>query len=201
MQLIPLSTLKSHLLAPAAAARTDFDTALGLIGLGVAIKFENFCNRKFAYTEDAEITLPANQLVFSVPRFPIIGSVAAVLQPSGGGSTTTITGDISQTDLAAGLVHFESMPGTVHDRVILTYTGGFWIPTGAEGDDQPANSSELPDDLKLAYVEQCRAVAQAQGLFSTAAMPGDTASDNRVISREIKLLPDVVEILMQYRRM
>lgn len=201
MQLVPLSTLKAHLLAPAATSRTDFDTALGLIGLGVAMKFETYCSRKFAYTVGAVVTLPANQLVFSVPRFPIVGSVTAVLQPGGGGATTTITGDISQTDKAAGLVHFTGMPGTVDDRVVITYTGGFWIPTGAEGDTQPANSTELPDDLKLAYVEQCRAVAQAQGLFAGASMPGDTASDNRVISREIKLLPDVVEVLNMHRRL
>lgn len=198
MLLVPLTTLKGHLLPPAAVSRTDKDTPISLIGKGVAIAFERFCNRKFERATGATFKAPADCQFVCVDRYPIETLTSVTLLAASGDDSSDISADVSRTDKDAGLISFGALvPGGRDDQLVITFTGGWWIDPGSGS--APSGSTELPDDIKTAFVMQVRAICESEGLFGTQAA-GDAKDKVTVLGREIDLLPMVKTILLQYRR-
>lgn len=195
-----LTSLKAHALPLALRARTDFDNALVTLGAGVAAMLESYCGRSFARAVNDVARFSANNLTFSLPRYPVEVISSIVLNARNGGGDTTITGDIERTDLAAGLVHFMQPPGTQHDQVTITFTGGYWWDATEDASGtQPGGSAALPADLMMAFHLQVKAVCEAQNLFGTAA--AGSAKDKPAASMSLDLIPAVKEILNGFRRM
>jgi predicted secreted protein len=195
-----LTSLKLHALPLALRARTDFDNALVTLGTGVAAMMESYCGRTFLRTVNAVARFSANNLSFSLSRYPVESLTSIVLNAANGSGDTTITADVERTDLAAGLVHFASVPGTQHDQVTITFTGGYWWDTTEDASGTPPNgSAALPADLLMAFHLQVKAVCEAQNLFGTAA--AGSSKDKPAASMSFDLIPAVTKILDRYRRM
>lgn len=198
--LCSLTTLKEHLLPSPMRARTDWDTALTTLGLGVAAMMERHCARSFQRAVNAVFKASANNLTFSLDRFPVESVASVVLNAANNGGDTTITSDIERTDLAAGLIFFDSTPGTQHDQIAITFTGGYWWDTTEdESGTQPSGSTALPADLLMAFILQMKSVTEAANLFSTAAV---TSGKDKpaTASLSLDLIPAVKQVLDAYRR-
>lgn len=192
-----LTVLKTHVMPVAMRARTDFDDQLVALGTGVAMLMERYCGRQFTRQTSATFKAPADNLVFSLPRYPLESLTSAILTDPDG-NTTTLTADVQRTDLDAGLVYFASVPGTNDDYITFTFAGGFWWDTTEDSSDTlPSGANALPADLFLAFVMQMKAVVEAQALFGIAAANADGKSKQPVA---LELIPSVKDILNTYRR-
>jgi hypothetical protein len=194
-----LVALKAQILPPAMRARTDFDAALTSLGVGVAMLMERYCDRRFTRAAGAVEKFSANNLSFSLARFPVESIASVVLNAAQTGDATTITADIHRADLAAGLVHFSEPPGSQHDTVTITFTGGFWWDASedASGGSLPSGATALPADILLAFYLQMKAVCESQNLFGLASVQGDSKA---AASPLLELIPAVKDILNTYRR-
>ncbi len=159
-------TLKKHLLASTLAGETRFDLVIKDIGSGVAAQFENFCNRQFARVVGDVATFQADRSSFILPRYPVeaITGVEVKQKDSGAWSAQDLE-LIQSTSLGSGIVYLQEEidAGRFWHEIRFTFTGGFWFEQ-LEPDDEgypsapPAGAKWLPQDLKLAWLLQCREV-------------------------------------------
>jgi hypothetical protein len=191
-----LATLKTQIMPPAMRSRTDFDDQLVTLGLGVALLINGFCNRLLTRVEDDTFRISANNLTISLPRYPLEEVTSVTL--SSDGTSTAITTDIVRTDLAAGLIHFDSVPGAQHDELIIVYSGGYWFDsTEDESGTLPTGATALPADLQTAFFLQMRHEVEQHRLFGLgAADDGKSKSSNAPQG----LLETVKQILLPHRR-
>lgn len=195
-----LAKLKRSLMPPSMVERTDFDDMLITLGVGVAMLMENHCARRFTRLEEDTHEQSANNVVFSVPRYPIETISSVMLKSAANGDETNIAADMQRANLKAGLVHYDEPPGREHDTVIITYSGGFWWDTSEDNSGvMPEGASALPADLQTAFLLQMMEVVRAQDLFGTGAA-GDEDSKKKTSSATLDLIPAVRTILNPYRR-
>jgi hypothetical protein len=131
-----LEELKAHLLAEALRSGTDYDGAITAIGKGVAARFEQFCDRKFARVEDDTYECGADRSHVSLPRYPVEEISAIHLRETmadGWVDQGTVNDLLLNLSEAAGLAEFGSSLGSRTARIKLTYTGGYWIDESADG--------------------------------------------------------------------
>lgn len=190
--LATLDYLKSRLLPEAGQDETQWDTALGMLGRAVAGQFERHCNRQLARLEVAVDEFSAWTLAVTASRYPL-EEIESVEIRAADATTTELEAALYTADLAAGLIEFSTAPGTRRQRLLLTYTGGFWLD---DGDPQPAGSTALPDELLEAWVTECQAQAEARGLLEAIGL---RAKDPARKPPE-GLSPATIEILRGYRR-
>jgi hypothetical protein len=197
-----LATLKANLLGEALRASTEFNDVILALGLGVAGVIERHCHRRFARAIGTTDILPADRIQFLLPRFPAeaVTVIDVKRSEAEGWIAQSVTEFAKTIDLRSGIVYREDGPdaGEYSTQVRFTYTGGFFweqleptdvgYPTA-----QPAGSTPLPHDLKLAWLLQCQdawrrrdtlgadiaqsgnfhsALEDAQGKAIAAARPG-----------------------------
>lgn len=204
-----LDTLKKHLLAGSTAkSDTRFDTAIAAIGLGAASQSENFCNRKFGRVEDDTYISSADRAEFSLPRYPIESLSLVELKTTEQDGWATLDQSpwdtLQSIENSAGLVRFpsDSDVGPYYAQVRFTYTGGYWWETAEPDDanypsDQPAGSTALPDDLKLAWLLQCETVWAARDKLGMSLV--DKPEMQSSIGK-LDISPIVKQMLGQYIR-
>lgn len=204
-----LIELKRFLLTGALVSGTTYDVALTAIGKGVAAQFEKFCNRKFARVVGDTHIIYADRSYTVVPRYPI-ESISAIAQKSSEsqgfvdlGSVASIVQGITHAD---GIVQFGTVLGSYLEQVRITYTGGYFWNTLEETDGAPtplpAGATARPEDLKLAWFQQCTRVWQLKDKLGTGISepPG---GDVKFVSESLgslQLIEQVQEILRGYRR-
>lgn len=192
-----LTKLKAQVLPPAMRSRTDFDDALTALGLGVAAMMARFCDRTFERATGATFRQSANNVVFTLPRYPL-ESVSSAVVTHADGTTDDVTADLARIDLPSGTVCFEDPPGRQLDVITFTFAGGFWWDTTEDASGTlPSGATALPADVQLAFFVQMRAVCKAQDLFGTAAVDGDSKAPKR---DALELMPAVQSILNPHRR-
>ena len=164
-----LDRLKRHLLAAGTlAGETRFDEVVADLGQGVAAEFETFCGRKFARLVDDVAVFPADRVHFVLPRYPIESIKTVKVKRSEAGTfVEQAAGFVKTISAAAGIVYLpEPDAGPYDAEVQFTYTGGYWFET-LEPEESgypsavPAGATALPKDLRLAWVNHCRAVWDA----------------------------------------
>lgn len=127
-----LTELKAHLLNLALRAENTYDDAIAALGKGVAARFEQATNRKFARVVDDTFETSADREHLSLPRYPIeeISAVGFRENMADGfvdqGAIDAIVQNLIES---AGIVHLQSPLGGWKDRIRITYTGGYWFPT------------------------------------------------------------------------
>lgn len=210
-----LFTLKSHLQGIALTDETRFDSVLQDIGLGVAGQMENFCDRKFARVAGDTFVAPADRASFILPRYPI-EAVSLVEfkadETNGWVSDGPTVPTIVSSSTFSGLVYLGDVPdpGAFYMQVRFTFTGGYWFeteePTNADGSAnpnyptaQPAGSTPLPYDLRLAWLTQCRRVWAAFDKLGTKVLDDSAAGSAALAAMDWS--PEAREILARYRRM
>lgn len=185
------AALKARLLPDALTAETEWDAVLAKLGIGAARKFNAFCNRVFERTEDQVDEFSALSDAVVLRAFPV-ETITSVDLRVFTGSLMDYAGGY-QIDQRAGLMKFATSPGGGTERTVITYDGGFWLD---DGDDQPAGSTALPDDIVEAFVIQCQAWADARNIFGTVSLK----EDRKTSLSPVQLMAEVQSILEPYRR-
>jgi len=157
-----LSALKAQLLAEALRVDSSYNDTLRAIGLGVAGQFERHCNRKFLRTEDATFECSADRPVVVLDRYPVESIATVELKTDATTGWETQTDFILNWDAKSGLVYWAHFAGDYYASLRFTFTGGYWWDITEENNDTlPDGATALPDDLKLAWLTQCRSNWQA----------------------------------------
>lgn len=200
-----LATLKPWLLPPDALSDTSFDAALQILGKGVASALEKYCGRKFGRSQGAVFTVPGPALVLIVDRYPIEAFTKLEYKSIGSDAVwNDMTDMVSQWDWQTGVVELAGALGTSQERIRVTYNGGYFYETLEPTDTgyptaQPTGSYELPDDLQLAWLQQCAAVWELRHKLGIALATVPEAGKAAIGG--IKLTDGVIEMLNPYRRM
>lgn len=201
-----LYTLRQHLLAGSMQSDTRFDAVITDLGKGIAALFEQLCNRKFQRAIDATEIFPADRCQFLFARFPVESvSQAEYKKTESDGWTIQDSGFIVTLDQNSGIVYTDdnSDVGPYYAQVRFTYTGGYWFET-AEPDDadypstQPDGSNALPQDLRLAWLLQCRHVWSLMDKLGQGIVDAPKAQS---LLAESELIPEVKATLANYHRM
>lgn len=149
-----LQTLKSYILPRSLRGQDEWDTMLQAIGKGVADQFDRHCNRKFRREENATVEFGGEHMSYVLPHYPIESVSLVETREDPASAWEEYSDAIEQQSNSSGLIQFYSRLVSECDRVRVTYTGGYFIDTTGST-EQPAGSIALPDDVVLAWFEQC----------------------------------------------
>ena len=205
-----LDTLKQHLLAGALRATTTYDTQLVDLGRGMAGLIEQYCNRKFFRTVNDTAVFTADRCEFLLPRTPLesVSLSELKLAESAGWVTQTDPNFIRSLNLANGIIDCgPGDAGPYYGQVRFTYTGGYFWET-LEPDDAaypsalPAGAMALPDELKFAWLLQCKHVWQT--IDPRGVKIVGEGDKNRVVPQQVfgdmDLVPQVKGLIGQFIR-
>lgn len=196
-----LTALKAQLLAEALRAGTKYDTVLMTLGLGVAAQCEKFCNRKFSRIPGALFYCTADRDHCFVDRYPIESVSAVAMQSDPTSGYEELSGAVLNWEAASGLISFGSRLGNWNQTVRVTFTGGYWWDITEDASDSlPTNATAVPDDLKLAWLTQCRLVWQAMDKLGVDVVRTGSASGVNNTIGTVALSDGVKETLLAYRR-
>jgi hypothetical protein len=197
-----LIELKRYLLAAGIVASSDFDAAITAIGKGIARLFDRHCNRDFERVAGAEDEFSADRRVWVCRRFPVesITSVHQQDDVATGFVALTVNDVILNRDLKAGLIRFGSIQGNHLSQLKVTYTGGYWFDTTEDGSGvQPAGSTLLPEDVKLAWFIQCAEVWNKKDKLGKNITKDDTTFVSQLLM-SLDFVPQVKAILNAHIR-
>lgn len=191
-----LAWLKSRLLPADMGDQSDYDADVENIGLAVAAHFDRFTGRALRRGIGHVFETTADQEAVTVSCYPIEEITAAELVVAGVASD--ISASIRSTHYSAGIVRFYGAPGSGEDILRLTITGGFWCD---DDDEMPVGATALPTEILNAWVQQCRAVCEAENTFRTkGAEKPDKKLPGAVSLESLTLLPGVKSILQLHVR-
>jgi hypothetical protein len=193
--LCTLAHLKSRILPEAARMDTEYDAALGKLGLAIAGRMEGHCARRFARLSGAVDEFSALTLSVCLRRQPL-ETISSIQIRTFTGVPEDYDGDY-QLDPTAGLISFAAIPGHSTERIIVTYTGGYWLDD-ENGTAMPSGATPLPDDLLDTFVSEVQLHAETRGIFAAVGLRSGSEKDKaRLING---LSDDTIEALRPYRR-
>ena len=201
-----LNELKRHLLAVTMQGQTTYDITIAMIGRGIAAQFGRHCNRRFERTVDAQAEFTADRDHYYLPCYPVetITSIEQRDNMTDGWKPLSIDVILNRGD-ESGLISFGpgASLGYWSSRIRVTYTGGYWFETLEPGETgyptaQPAGSTVLPADLRLAWLLQCGRVWELMDKLGTNIDPEQAASKSLA---DLELLPEVKQVLEVHRRL
>lgn len=192
-----LSQLKAWLLAEELRADAGFDAAIAQIGRGVAAQFDRRCNRALARAVGAVAEFSGRRDFLIAPRYPLEAVTLIEVRDLGDAAWRDETASLSHFVAASGLVQFTTLLGAESSRLRLTHTGGYWFDATEDASGVlPAGATPLPEDLRLAWLQQCRFVWQR---LPKLGVPVNSATPPTALV-EMKLLPEVEQTLGDYLR-
>ncbi|MEO5712994.1 MAG: hypothetical protein ABIT37_05860 [Luteolibacter sp.] len=187
-----LDNLKHRLLPPAQWEETTWDLALGKLGLSLAGRMQEHANRDFCYGTKADEFTARNYTV-TLTTYPVEVITSIQLRSTDG---TLAAMDASYSlDKSSGVLSFFSPPGDDTQRLVISYTGGFYLD---EFRAPEVTAPQLPDDLLEAWIAEVQRHAESRSLFDAIALrPAKEADKNPLVNG---LTPQCVEALRPYRR-
>lgn len=192
-----LEVLKANVLPGELSSRSDWDTQITAIALGVAESFDKHCNRTLARDTAKIDYFTADRDHANLTCYPVESITEVAEKTSYDGSYTAVSNSILFLDEAAGLVHFSGNFGTRSTRLRVTYSGGFWVDTSVAQDGSlPAGSVELPSDILGAFYQQVSHELTIRDVLGVASATQQANSHLQTL----ELLPRVKEILSKYIR-
>jgi len=200
-----LDTLRKHLLADSLKGIVQFDGIITTVGLMVAAQFENFCNRKFARAVNDTVVLKADYAVYQLSRYPVESvSMVEIKMRDADGWVAQDMSLVESTSPNSGLVYLDDSEdgGPYWAQVRFTFTGGYWWetlepedPDGGYPSAMPAGATALPDDLRGAWLLQCRDIWSKIDKLGTGIV--DEPGKQSLIG-DIKLSQGVREMLRNF---
>lgn len=189
--------LRSRLMPEEASGETEWDAAVAALGKSVAAKFDRHANRGFARVEGEINVFSARATAWTLKRYPV-ETVSQVRTRDTMDAYTTIAAGEWWIDKEAGLLETRSTAGSQSDKLVVAYTGGYWLDP-RDSSAMPVGATPLPDDLLEAWVLQCQHEAESRGLFHAVSFrtQKDESSPKTV---DAGLLPAVTEVLRPFRR-
>jgi hypothetical protein len=194
-----LATLRSHLLPATNLGDPTWDNRLALVGQMVAGAFAGFLNRELLYSAAQQHVFSGSRYVACLARLPIIAVASVELRILGDASWQTLENEPAHFGADNGLVHFTGVLGGTQDLVRVTYSGGYSVES-LEPDEEgypsnlPSGSAWLPDVFKSAFLQQCKAVWEAQNNL------GDGLAQKAAAPLAVDLLPHVKTALQPHVR-
>lgn len=198
-----LTELKTQLLAEALRAGTRYDAAITAIGKGVAAQIENYCNRKFGRVENDTYIVSADRTHIYLPRYPFESISQVEFKSDEVAGWVVQTGNTIVTqNVESGLVFLGAALGPYWSHLRFTYTGGYWFDETEENNDTlPSGATQVPADLKLAWILHCKTVWQAIDKLGVDITK--TGSSNNAVSGSLaalELSPAVTGMLGKFIR-
>ena len=185
--------LKSRLLPEASREETTWDEALGKLGLAIARRMEGHCARAFDRALNVEDEFSAWTLAVTLRRYPV-ESVSGISLRSF--TSAAEAAEISYTlSKSSGLIEFPQVAGTRDERILISYTGGYWLDDGAA---MPSGATPLPEDLLEIWLTEIQATAEARGIFEAIGLRSQ--KDSTKAPKTNGLSADAVDGLRPYRR-
>lgn len=188
-----LQLLKSRLLPSAVEWETTWDEPLAKLGKAVAARINSQCNRRFERSVGQVDEFNAASRAVILRAYPV-ETITSVQLRVFTGSLANITAGY-QLDKKAGMLLFDSTVGEATERIVATYTGGYWLD---DGGTMPAGATPLPDDVLEAWIIQCQAWAEARRILGEVALQSLSPKAERPAS--LTLTSDVQAMLEPYRR-
>lgn len=192
-----LTTLKAWLLPAAEQAGTDFDAALQILGKGVAGSFEKYCNRKFGRVVSDTIEKDGGCIRYTLPRYPLESAPTIETRLDHNDAWAADSDVLKEWRKNSGVLQFYYTQPELSLRI--TWTGGYWFDDTEDASGvQPAGSTLLPDDLSLAFQQQCAHVWEMRDKEGVPFADGGRIDSN--LARMQPLIPAVEKTLDAYRR-
>lgn len=192
-----LKELKDWLLAEALRTDTAWDAQIMAIGRGTAAAFERTCNRQFERQANALVEFSGDRAHFVLPRYPLEDVTKVEFRENSSAAWVDITSALLNWSQPSGLIEFEDELGDASSRVRATFTGGYWFDTTEDGSgSMPGSALLVPPDLKLAWLQQCRATWAKYPKLGT---PINTVSQASALVT-MNFSPEVAETLQFFRR-
>lgn len=191
-----LDYLKSRILPEAAWEETTYDAALSRLGLAVAKRFNNYCNRFFEREEIARDRFGAACLSVVLTHYPV-EVINGMFLVTAGGSGQAVEPDAYVLDATSGVIEFLSVPGTQYETLDIEYTGGFWLPVASD-EDISGQTFPLPDDILEAWISEIQLQAEARSIFEAVGLRA--AKDADKARKNSGLTEDTIQTLNPYRR-
>lgn len=199
-----LAQLKTFLLPYNQVAETEWDVALTHLGKGAAGQLQRACNRELPRVSGATQTFAGDSRLFSVARYPIESVTTFEVREDVAEGWTTETPDY-QLDPTTGLVKLYTALGSDFSLVRLTFTGGYWVDESADGSGTlPTGATELPEDLKLAWLLQCQHIWNLRDNVGAAALTKkdyEAIAITRLMNEAKGLAPQVEDLVRPFRKM
>jgi len=196
-----LKTLKRELLLAADVAKTDSDASVAALGLGVAALFETACGRKFARAQEVD-TFSAERSFWIARRYPLETVASVEVRRDYAGGFAAVPGMPANVNELSGKVDFLGHLGAYGEMARLNYTGGYWWDQGETvPDTMPEGATPLPEDLRAAWVMQCRWFWERRSITdrAKAGFAEDTAALGFAGTQDDLLVP-VKNVMSAYRR-
>ena len=193
---ILLTALKAQVLPAAMQDDTDYDVQIAAIGKAVAGRMNRHTSRSLERAEDVEEEFDALAYAWVLSRFPV-ESISGIVVKATDDSTSALTAGDWKLSKKSGLIEMAGSAGTRMESVVVTYTGGYWLD---DGDTMPNGATPMPDDLLQAFVMQVQATCEHREIFRTIALRKEDRTASEAKITELKLIPEVVETLLPYRR-
>jgi hypothetical protein len=200
-----LATVKGFVLPESIAVDTQYDSVLQVIASGIAKRFENYCNRKFARVVGDVATFDANRTHYNLPRYPLETVTQLELRATWQDPWDDITNTIVQVDEAIGQIFFGVFMADSLVMMQCTYTGGFFYETKEPTDEgyptaMPEGATALPADLQGAWLMQTLHEFQCKDRLLPEGLADKTKSRSDLRFEQMQLLPEVANAIEQYRR-
>jgi len=196
-----LKNLKRELLLAADLSKTDNDASVLSLGLGVASLFEGAAGRRFARQEEVD-TFSAERAFWIVRRYPIETVTAVEVRGDYAGGFLAVPGMPANVNELSGKVDFLGCLGAYGEMARVVYTGGYWWDTGeTTPETMPTGATPLPEDLRAAWVMQCRWFWERRSITdrAKAGFTEDTAALG-FAGTDADLLMPVRQVIANYRR-
>jgi hypothetical protein len=198
-----LESLRKHLLASTMAGERGFDNVITDIGQGVAALIEAGINRDLGYLADAEILFTGDREHYVVPRYPLVSVKSVQMRYFDSQPWQDISGQPIRTNAKSGIVYFGGTLGTEALQVRMVWTGGYWWETLEPEEEgypsvMPTGATALPNDLRAAFLLQCRAVWQLIDKLGTDLLKSESGAAATLQS--MTMIPMVKQMLNEYTR-
>jgi hypothetical protein len=193
---LTLTALKSQVLPAAMQSDTDYDAQLATIGKSVAARMNRYTSRSLERAVGEVENFDAMASAWVLSRYPVEVITSLTVQDTDG-STSALTAGDWRLSKKSGLIQLMRSAGWRLQAVVVTYTGGYWLD---DSGSQPSGSTAMPDDILQAFVMQVQAVCEHREIFRTVALRKEDRSRFEAKTEEHKLIPEVVETLLPYRR-
>jgi hypothetical protein len=191
-----LTYLKSRILPAAQAVEATWDAPLAALGLALAGRMQAHCNRLFYRAVGAVEEFGARTLAVTLRRYPVETITTVQVRDTAG---TLCAATDYGIDKEAGLLSFQTVPGDSAERLVITYTGGYWLdPRSLPATAMPTGATALPYDLLELWLAEVQAHAEMRGTFEAVGLRTQKDKDKAKLING--LTEAAVEGLRPYRR-
>jgi hypothetical protein len=200
-----LTELKAFILAASMRAQTDYDEQLLQIGKFVAGIFSERCTRKFEYSEGNVDEMTANRSFMLATHYPLNLTEPLKVEicdgwVNGAPVWTEITNAIYNVGADASMVQLAGYQGNYLSRIRLTSTGGYWWLGLDALTAAPAGATEIPGELKAAWLVQCQALWLVRDNLGITVAGAGSVSFVTLSLPGFELIPEVRDLLVDYKR-